>query len=572
MPAQSPDKVLTVDSRPAGGSYLFGAYRFDLLGRALFRGHDRLALTPKAVETLRVLLEHAGNLVTTEQLMREVWPASFVEPGSITRNIADLRKALGDRGHIETISKRGYRFVTPVQRSAAEELKASLVIGIQPFEMLTLDPALNHLQMGIATSLAAKLCAIPGCVAQIFAEEGGADAARDSAVYVWGTIHRSNGAIRVSIVILDRGKSVPVWSESLEYGLAEPLAIEDACAEEFAGAVALWIAKRQRKLLAKRYTKSSQAYRLYLAGHYHLGRRSRPAVEKAISCFRQSVDTDPEYAMAFAGLAASYALLAMLGPVDAVKYMPKARIAALNALEGDETLAEARSALAFVKWHYEWDWRGAESEFRRILKFYPNDALTRQWLGLMLVEQGQFTEAIKQAAGAHKLEPKSVAIRANLATVLMLAGRGKHAADEAREALRLDPNSLRAQWVLAGVLQAEGKREAAIQLLEGASKRAADSPMICGSLAYCYGKHDRKDRALDLLRRMEEHSDKNAWSYARGLAYVGLGRAPEALECFAQAHAGHDFQIILLKVDRRLDEIRGHPRFRSISKAVGLAD
>jgi len=348
------------------------------------------------------------------------------------------------------------------------------------------------------------------------------------------------------------------------------LAIEDACAEEFAGAVALWIAKRQRKLLAKRYTKNLQAYKLYLAGHYHLGRRSRAAVEKAISCFRESVESDPEYAMAFAGLAASYALLAMLGPVDAAKYTPKARIAALNALEGDETLAEARSALAFVKWHYEWDWRGAESEFRRILKFYPNDALTRQWLGLMLVEQGSCAEAIKQAARAHQLESKSVAIRANLATVLMLAGRGKHAADEAREALRLNPNSLRAHWVLARVLQADGEQDAAIKMLEAASKRALDSPMIPGSLGHCYATQGRKDRALDVLRRIEELSDQNAWAYARALTYLGLGRVPEALECLAQGNAGHDFHIVLLKVGRRLDEIRGHPRFRAIAKAVGL--
>lgn len=570
MPAQNPDKVLTVASRPTDGWYLFGAYRFDLRGRAVFRGHDRLALTPKAVDTLRVLIEHAGNLVTTEQLMREVWPASFVEPGSITRNIADLRKALGDRGHIETISKRGYRFVTPVQHSRAEELKASLTIGIQPFEMLTPNSALNDLQMGIATALAAKLCAVPGCVAQVLAEEGGADAGGDEAVSVRGTIQRADGVIRVSIVILDRGKSAPVWSESLEYGLAEPLAIEDACAEEFAGAVALWISKRQRKLLAKRYTRSSQAYKLYLAGHYHLGRRSRPGVEKAIDCFRQSVEADPEYAMAFAGLAAGYALLSMLAPVDAAKYMPKARNAALNALEGDETLAEARSALAFVKWHYEWDWRGAESEFRRVIKFYPNDALTRQWLGLLLVEQGHYAEAIKQAARAHKLEPKSAVIRANLATVLMFAGRGKHAADEAREALRLDSNSLRAQWVLASVLQADGKYADAVELLESASKRAPDSPMIHGSLGFCYAKQGRKDRALDVLRRIESLPGQNAWAYARALSYLGLGREREALECLAQAKTGHDFQIILLKVDWRLDEIRAHPEFRSIVKAVGL--
>lgn len=570
MAAKNPDKNLKDQTRPSSGCYLFAAFRFDPEGRAIFKGQKRLALTPKAVETLRVLLEHAGNLVTNERLMREVWPARVVEPGSITRNIADLRKAFGERGHIETISKRGYRFITPVQQCQKEELQPFFKIDIQPFELLTPDSLCTHLRMGIAAAMFAKLSVIPGFDAQISAEEGTADTRRHSALTVRGTIQRTDHAVRVSVGIFDAGKSTSVWSETLEYALTGPVAIEDSCAEEFSGAVALWIGKRQRKLLAKRYTKSAEAYKLYLAGHYHLGGRCRPAVEKAITCFRKSVETDSEYAQAFAGLAASYALMAMLAPVDATTYMPKARIAALNALEGDETLAEARSALAFVKWHYEWNWRGAESEFKRVLKFYPNDSLTRQWLGLMLAEQGRFAEAIEQAARAQKIVPNSAATRANFAAVLMFAGRDKHAADEAREALRLDRNSLRAQWVLANMLYKEGERDAAIDLLETASKQAPDSPMIHGSLSFCYARNGRKERALAVLRRIEALPDQKAWGYARALGYLGLGRDRKALDCLAEAKAGHDFQTILLKVDWRLNEIRAQPEFRSLVRAVGL--
>lgn len=497
-------------------------------------------------------------------------PASVVEPGSITRNIADLRKALGDRRHIETISKRGYRFVTPVQQSREQECPPLLEIGVEVFQLQSPDPSLDHLRKGIAAAIVSKLDAIPGCATHVVGEKTDIGRHGDGTVNVRGFIQRSGSLIRVSVVIFDAGKITPVWSESLDYRLDELLAIEDSCAEEFAGAVALWISKRQRKLLAKRYTRSSEAYKLYLTGHYHLGRRSRPAVEKAISCFRKSVEQDAEYALAFAGLAASYALMAMLAPVEAMTYMPRARIAALNALEGDETLAEARSALAFVKWHYEWDWRGAESEFRRVLKFYPNDALTRVWLGLMLVEQGRFAEAIEQATRALKVAPESAVIRANLAAVLLFATRDRHAADEARAALRLDPNSLRAQWVLASVLQKTGEHAGAIDLLEAASKRAPDSPMIHGALTFCYAKSGRKDRALTVLRWIESLPEQNAWAYARAIGHLGLGHEREALSCLAEAKAGHDFQTILLKVDWRLDGIRAYPEFRSILEAVGL--
>jgi predicted Zn-dependent protease len=188
----------------------------------------------------------------------------------------------------------------------------------------------------------------------------------------------------------------------------------------------------------------------------------------------------------------------------------------------------------------------------------------------MLVEQKRFAEAIEQAARAHQLEPRSAATRANLATVLMLAGRDDRAGDEARAALDLDPHSLRAHWVLANVLQKEGQHQAAAGLLEAASKRAPDSPTIQGSLAFCYAHQGKKDRGLDTLQRIEQMPEQRSWGYARALGYLGLGRARDALQCLAEAKAGHDFQLILLNVDWRLSEIRAEPDFRSIVNAVGL--
>jgi DNA-binding winged helix-turn-helix (wHTH) protein/tetratricopeptide (TPR) repeat protein len=558
--------------------YQFDTYRFDPHGRVMLRDQERVPLTPKVAETLRVLLSKAGELVTTETLMREVWPANVVEPGSLTRNIADLRKALGDRQHIETVPKRGYRFVTPVSRTQRKEAGPSVSVAVHPFEPLYPEHLLDDLRLAIASALVSKLNVVPECVAELVPSEGlesGKDtrAGTDDCkriLSVRGTLQRYNGTVRLNVTLLDGPKSTAVWSECLDYSLTGPASIEDIGAEEIAGAIALWLSRRHRKLLARRYTHSSRAYKLYLTGHYHLGQRSRAGLEQAIACFRQAVELDSEYALAYAGLATSYALLPMLGAVDSATYMPKARIAALNALQGDETLADARSALAFVKWHYEWDWENAERQFRRILNFYPDDSITRQWLGLLLAEQGRFTEAIEQAAQAAQSSPDSAGTRGNLATVLLFAGRRAQAAAEARRSLELDPRSVRARWVLANSLFADD-HVAAVELLEAAASVAPRSPLILGALAWCSGRAGRTAEAVELLRRMESQPEQTAWAYARALGYVGLGRSAEALGCLAQAQLGRDFQMILLKVDWRLDGLRQLAGFQSLARAVGFS-
>src|SRR5258706_1440973 len=569
--AESPDKNLT-SARTRDGveaEYQFGPFRLDVGQRVVFEGRTRLALTPKAVDTLRVLVERAGALVSTDTLMAEVWPDAFVEQGSVTRNISALRRALRGRAQIETTSKRGYRLVTAVQRLGPAGPDAQFAVLVGALKPVTPDASLDLMGRAIATALVTKLASVRGCEARLV------DAATDrppaADLVISGAIQLRNRTYRVSVEFHSRPNRSPVWTETLEHTSRHEGALEDAVSDELAGAAALWLSKRHRKLLARRYTRSPQAYHQYLSGHFHAAKRSEGGLKEAIRRFRRSVELDGEYALAYAGLAASYALFPMLAPVDAARYMPKARTAALNALEIDETLAEARAALAFVKWHYDWDWRGAEKEFRRILTFHARDVNARQWLGLLLAERGEFADAIAQATRARRLDPLSGSTRANLATVLLFAGRHDGAIREARGALTLDPRSARARFVLGMALQQQGRLDDAIREFEHALTLSPQYPAVLGSAGHAYARAGLKPKAVEILRRLDEMPHAGAACYAKAVTWLGIGETSQAFAWLEHARVARDFQLVLLRVDRRLDDIRGDGRFKALSRQIGFA-
>ncbi len=555
-----------------GTWYQFGRFGFDPEALLVMCGPTRLRLTPKAIDTLRVLVEHAGSLVSTETLMREIWPGSFVEEGSLARNISDLRKALGTRrginGYIETIPKRGYRFVSPVRKFAGQEKKGEWTVAVLPFQAAG-RASVKALGLELSEALVTKLIAIRGCDARLVTDAGKPHWAD---LVVGGEVRERNGTIRVHVRFSSKDGRSPVWAEAFEEQCRRSNALGDSIAEQLGGAVALWFGKRHRKPLARRYTGKTEAYQCYLRGHFHASQRSERGLKEAVRCFRQSLALDPEYALAYASLASTYALLPMLAPVEARSHMPRARAAALNALNIDETLADARAALAFVKWHYEWDWSGAEREFRRILRFHARDASTRQWYGLLLVEQGRFSEGIEQATRARRIDPHSPAICANLATVLHFAGRYDEAIKESRRALTLDPGSIRASVVTGLALERTGKVEDAIQHFQRALVVSPHVPYILGALGHAYGTIGKALEAARILRQLGGLPRATACSYAKCLVAAGIGQRRESLRWLETACDAREFQLVLLKVDRRLDSLRSDPAFRAISSRVGLTD
>jgi DNA-binding winged helix-turn-helix (wHTH) protein/tetratricopeptide (TPR) repeat protein len=567
-------------------SLQFGPYLLGPESGVLLRGVERIPLTPKAFEILRVLAQGQGAVVSKQDILDEVWAGSFVEEGSIARHVSDLRKVLGGfrggRHYIETVPKRGYRLAAPVEPVPEENIGGEKSLLILPFKLLGNSFADESVGMRITDALTTKVATLRECALRPNAEASPSTRTRgnalgrgrqvDAAFVLGGRVQAWGRRVRVTAQLLDAKKGKLVWAESFDGKRSELFEFEDSVAEQVAGALALLFGAQQRKLVSRRYAaESPQAYQRYLQGRYHWNKRSESGLRRAIRFFEQAIRLDPGYAPAHSGIAASYALLPMLAPLPACRLMPKAKVAAVNAIELDETLIEARSALAFVRWHYDWDWAGAERQFRTILDFEPDHVTTHQWYGLLLAELGRFREGIAEARKAQRLEPHSPSICANLAGVLYLCGRFDAAIRVARQALAMDPQSLRARLAMGMALGQQGRLEEAIVVLEGACRGAASAPLAQGALGYAYGTAGRAANAHRVLRDLRDPARRSPCLVDAALTCLGLGNEAEALELLEKACEERDFFLVILKADRRFDRVRATPRFRRILKRIGLA-
>ena len=560
----------------------FGPYRLDAISCTLLRGSKPVPLTPKEIEMLRVLVRAGPSVVTKEMFFELVWPGTFVEETSITRNISELRSALGDyssgTSYIETIPKRGYRFVAPVQHVYEDITPSQKTLAVLPFRILGAGVGDGSIGLRIADALITKLATIRVCAVRptrsVSQYEHSGDRRPptgqdlDVDFVVDGSVQEFVGRIRVTVQLLDSKANKPVWGATFDEEPSDALRIQDSLAEQLAGALALFIRADDRKLLSRRYTESSEAYQLYLRGRFHWNKRSESGLQTAIQWFRKAIRLDPEFALAYSGLAASYAMLPMLAAVPAKRFMPRARTAAVSALDLDDSLVEAHAALAFVRWHYDWDWRRAEREFKIALEFHPSHATIHQWYGLLLVEMGRFAEGIAEAKKAQALEPGSAAIRANSAAVLYLAGRYQESIDVGEESLALNPESLRAHLVIGMSLEQMGRVEEAIAIFEKARRLFPDAPEACSALGHASGIAGHGAEANSALTSLRGRRPRCCF-FEEALVALGLGNLTEAVQLLQRACEEKQFQLVILRTDARFARLRSRLEFQAILSRIG---
>ncbi len=560
--------------------YVFGQYRLDPVARTVLRDDKPLALTPKAVETLALLVENSRSVVPKETLLNQVWAGAFVGDGSLMRNISDLRKMFAENGganYIDTIPRRGYRFNADVRVESVEKLRRRSVVFL-PLRLLAGEGRDAAMASAVVEATITKVSAVRECAVQssgmlarqpdddpvAIGRELGADFVLD------GSIRRKGHKGRVSVRLLSTADGAAVWSETLEERCDDAFAFEDAISDELAGALALILTNAERKLLVRRYTENTAAYRTYLEGRLHWALRSQEELYRAINCFRRAIDIDPSYALAYSGLACSYAFLPMLAPVSSGSCMPRAKTAALHALEIDDTLLEARSVLAFVAWHYDWKWKGAERELRRMLKFEPGDAVSHAWYALLLAERGRFSDAVAEARRAQRLDARSDSVRANVATVLYFCGRYDEAIEEAAEARAANPASLRALFILGVAHEQHGRLAEAVAAFETAVKISRGmNPFMLGALGHaCARSHenDAAERALNALDKL----DPEVTCLAKALVRLGMNDHAEALRLIRCACDSREFGLVTLGVDPRFAPLRQSVDFRELLGRVGL--
>ncbi len=362
-----------------------------------------------------------------------------------------------------------------------------------------------------------------------------------------------------------------IWVGQYPQKLARILEIEERIAREISDKLQSRLSGEEKALVTKRYTEDVDAYQLYLKGRYNLNKRTNP--NQAIEYFKQAIDRDPAYAKAYTGLADAYSALGLglyEGPPPA-EMMPKAKTAALRALEIDETLAEAHVSLALIKMQYDWDWTGAESELLRAIKLNPNYPPAHQWYVLHHLIMGRFDDALAESRKAQELDPLSLIIYANVARTLYYSRKYDQAIEQLKNALEMDKNFISAHIILGLCYEHKGMYKEAIAAFQKTIPLTQNAPWSIAALGHAYAVSGKRNEALKIIKQLQDQSKHKYISpFHIGAIYNGLGDKDRAFEWFEKAYQDHSGLVIYLKIEPEFDGLRTDPRYVDLMRRVGL--
>lgn len=575
--------------------YEFGPFRLDTAERQLLRDGQPVQLTPKAFDTLVLLIQNGGRLLDKEDLMKKIWPDTFVEEANLANNISLLRRVLGESStehqFIETLPRRGYRFMASVTqvRDEAAELIASETsvnlghtgvgsIAVLPFKPLAPDGSDEYLGLGMADALITKLSNIvdiivrPTSAVRKYAglEQDPVVAGRELRVesVLEGSVRRSHDRFRVTVQLVSVRDGVSLWAEKFDENCADIFAVEDSISEQVAKALMLRLSGEQKRLLKKRYTESTEAYQLYLKGRYYWNKWSHGGFTKAIEYFQQAIEKDPRYALAYSGLADAYGLLGIQGFLSTKETMPKAEAATLKALEIDERLAEAHVPLACVRCWCDWDFAGAESEFKSSIELNPNYVTAHLPYALYLTAMGRFDEACAEIKKAQELDPFSLVLNATESYILYNARQYNRAIEQAINTLEMDANFYPAYERLGEAYEQIEMYEQAIAAFQQAITLSEGSLFSVAQLGHAYALSGRSEEARKVVEDLQVRLNRE---YLIAWVYAGLGEKDQAFKWLEKAYEERDSSMVYLKVDPKLDSLRSDPRFADLLRRVGLS-
>jgi TolB-like protein/DNA-binding winged helix-turn-helix (wHTH) protein/Tfp pilus assembly protein PilF len=637
--------------------YRFGDFSLDAQGRVLMRGEEAVPLTPKAFDVLLLLIQNSGRILTKDELMKAVWPDSFVEESNLTQTIFMVRKALDettDRRYILTVQGQGYRFLVPVaeadkhgtetqapvavadERSVPEiqlesrgrgagnwraaviafaavalvlivayaiwpwrarrgpaEQTGRIMLAVLPFENFTGDAGQEYFSDGLTEEMISQLGDLDpshlGVIARTsvmhykHSQESIPQIGRDLGVQyvIEGSVRRDSERVRITAQLIQVKDQSHLWAREYDRDLGHLLQLQAEIAREVANEIEFSLTGR-RPIEAQREaaatapgvsapgTKSYEAYDLYLKGRYFWNKRTLEGFRQAAGYFQQAIDKDPNYGRAYAGLADTFSLMSTwyLGPQN--ELMPKARTAALRALELDESLAEAHASLALIKENYDYDWPGSEKEFRRAIQLDPQYASAHQWYAEFLSWQGRFQEAFAESQQARQLDPLSLIIARDYAWILYDSRQYDSAVNQCRSVLELDPNDDRARNMMILAYLQLGRYDKAV---EGVNLWAArdQGPWPWAWKAAIYGRSGHAEEARLELVKVEQASGARADRTPTLLiAYLGTGQKDRVLDLLQKAYSEHSNAVVQIKVDPIYDPIRNDPRFKDLLRRVGL--
>ncbi len=457
--------------------------------------------------------------------------------------------------------------------------KAITSVAVLPFANLGGDPNAEYLSDGITEGVINSLSRLPQLRVMarttVFRYKGREDdpqkIGRDLGVgaVLVGRIHPRGELLTVQAELVDVASGSQLWGERYNRKLADLLAVQDEISREISEKLRLRLTGEEKSHLASARAVNPEAYQLYLKGRYAFNRRGAESLKRAIQYFEQAIALDPNYAQAYVGLANTYGVISTYhGGLPPKESLPKAKTAALKALELDGTLAEAHSSLALVSSQYEWDWASAESEFKRALELNPNYVDGRYFYAyIYLSPMGRHEEAIAQMKQALETDPLSLIVNANLGGIYYWARRYDEAIAQCRRTLEIDADFVVAHARLLEIYEQKGIYEQAIaehQRLDEESRRQA--PLL--EKAYRAGGRGYWQKSLELMMDRAKHEYIAPTALAK--IYARLGDQTRALEWLEKAYRERDVFLGNLKVDPNYDSLRSDPRFQDLLRRIGL--
>jgi eukaryotic-like serine/threonine-protein kinase len=453
-------------------------------------------------------------------------------------------------------------------------------IAVLPFANLSKDPQTEYLSDGITESLINSLSELPNLKVEarntVFRYKGQQVdpqvVGKDLGVraILTGRVMQSGDDLLISVDLEDVGNNQEVWGEQYNRKLSNLVSVQEEIATDIFGQLRPKLADDQKRQLSRRPTEDAQAYQLYLQGLYYWNKWTEGDFKKAADYFSQAVQRDPRYAQSYAGLADTYSLLGDAGYEAPAEAWPKAKAAAMQALEIDDNLAEAHTSLGLVKEHFEWDWSGAEREFKQAIQLNPNLPTAHLWYGDFLTNTGRIEDGVRETQKAQALDPVSLIINTNLGWEYYVAGRNDEAADQLRKVLEIDPKFSLARRTLEQVYAEMGEQKEAVAEREKLLSLSG-GPELAASVEEDFsrgGYNAVLQSWLEGLRELAKHSYVSPYSIAE--AYARMGEKEKAFEWLETAYTEQDSGLVSLAVEPIFDSMRADRRFQDLLGRMNL--
>jgi eukaryotic-like serine/threonine-protein kinase len=384
---------------------------------------------------------------------------------------------------------------------------------------------------------------------------------------VEGSVLLAGDRVRITTQLVYAPSDREIWTHRYEGDLRDVLGLQRQVAAAIADQIKVKLTQHEQTRLAGAPQVTAEAYQAYLKGRYYWNRRDRASLKKSLQYFQDAIANDPNYALAYAGLADVYVLLGSDWSIPPKEANEQAKSAAKQALEIDDSLAEAHASLAGV-YHNEWAWQAAEREFQQAIDLNPNYATARHWYSVYLATVGRFDESVNQARKAVELDPLSLIINANLGTRLDEARRYDEAADQCRKTLDMDPNFGPGYFCLGISSVQRGKLKEGTRELQKALKLFPGNPLFLGQLGVAYGLSGETRLAREVLGKLREPTQSAVPYYCIAMVYAGMGDKQQAIAALGKAYDQGSVDLINLKIEPVFAPVRSDPRVQDLIRRM----